>query len=178
VSALPRVSSWFSWHDYLIRPGSRLLDVACGEGRHSVAAAALGASVTALDRDEARIATGQDYAAARGLAIDWHIVDLEQEWPPLGAFDAVLVFNYLDRAGMPRLRDFLAPGGVLIMETFLESQRALGWGPQAPEHLLRPGELAQLTAPLETVHGREVTEPADSGRSRAVASIVAERRPT
>jgi hypothetical protein len=86
------------------------------------------------------------------------------------------VFNFLDRQRMPQIRDLVAPGGLLIMETFLEWQRALGWGPTSDEHLLRAGELSALVSPLEPVHGREVFEPLDAGRQRAVASIVAQRR--
>ena len=52
VARLPLPSTWFTWHDYLITKGSRVLDLACGEGRHSVAAALKGATVTALDKDE------------------------------------------------------------------------------------------------------------------------------
>jgi tellurite methyltransferase len=150
-----------------------VLDLACGEGRHSLAAAALGARVTALDRDEARLATGKELAETNGLSIDWRIVDLEDTWPELGCFDAVLVFNYLDRARMPRVREVIDPGGILIMESFLTTQRELGWGPTSDDHLLRPGELARLIAPLRVLHGREVLEPIDAERWRAVASIVA-----
>jgi hypothetical protein len=69
----------------------------------------------------------------------------------------------------------VARGGVLIMETFLRAQRDLGWGPAGAEHLLEPGELTQLVRPLEVVHGREVLEPVDAERWRAVASVVARR---
>ena len=54
--------------------------------------------------------------------------DLEEPWPDSGTFDAVLVFNYLDRASMPRILGLVAPGGLLMMETFLEAQRELGLG--------------------------------------------------
>lgn len=170
---LNRPSTWFLWQAHWIRPGTRVLDVACGEGRHSLAAAALGASVVAVDRDESRLRLARDRAATTGLAIEWRDLDLEDAWPDLGSFDAVLVFNYLDRASMPRLLRLLSPGGVLIMETFLDAQRDAGWGPTSEKHLLRPGELARLVAPLKIVHGREVLEVVDSRRWRAVASIVA-----
>jgi tellurite methyltransferase len=153
----------------------RVLDVACGEGRHSLAAAILGADVVALDRDETRLATARELAVAHDLAVDWRVVDLEAPWPELGRFDAVLVFNYLDRARMPEIRELVAPGGLLMMESFLTSQRELGWGPASEDHLLRPGELARLAAPLTVVHGREVLEPVDAERWRAVASVVARR---
>jgi len=174
---LPMPSTWFTWHDYLLRPGMRVLDVACGEGRHSLAAAARGASLVAIDRDGAALERGRAAAAARGLDIDWREADLEADWPAMEPFDAILVFNYLDRERMPQIREALAPGGLLIMENFLVTQRELGWGPTRDAHLLARGELAQLVAPLEVVHGREVLEPVDVERWRAVASVVARRRP-
>ena len=174
---LPLPSTWFTWHDYLFRPGMRVLDLACGDGRHSMAAAARGAVVTAWDRNAAALEAGRTAADARGLRIDWQEVDLAAEWPSVPPFDAILIFNYLARERMPQVRTALAPGGMLIMETFLTTQRDLGWGPTADEHLLTRGELAQLVAPLEVLHGREVLEPVDVERWRAVASVVARRRP-
>lgn len=176
VSRIPRPSTWFLWHTHLVRPGARVLDLACGEGRHSLAAAALGARVTGLDRDETRLATARERAEAQGLPIEWRILDLEGPWPELGDFDAVLVFNYLDRARMTRLVDLVAPGGLLLMETFLTAQRRLGWGPTSDDHLLRPGELPHLVAPLTVIHGREVLEAIDVERWRTVASVVAVRK--
>jgi 2-polyprenyl-3-methyl-5-hydroxy-6-metoxy-1,4-benzoquinol methylase len=160
----------------VIRRGARVIDLACGEGRHSLAAAALGAEVVGVDRDASKLAVARDRADAARLSIDWRQADLEGEWPELGSFDAVLVFNYLDRASMHRILGLVAPGGRLIMETFLEAQREAGWGPTSEHHLLRNGELARLVAPLTIVHGREVFEAVDAGRWRAVASILAVRR--
>lgn len=172
---LPLPSTWFTWHLHLVRPGMRVLDLACGDGRHSLAAAARGAEVTAWDHDATALEAGRVAAAARGLQVEWQEVDLTGEWPSVPPFDAVLVFNYLARERMPHIRSALAPGGMLIMETFLVTQRDLGWGPTADEHLLARGELAELIAPFEVLHGREVLEPVDVERWRAVASIVARR---
>ena len=173
VPRLPRPSPWFLWHAHRIRSGMRVLDLACGEGRHTLAAAMLGADAVGLDRDETRLATARELADAQDITVDWRVVDLEGPWPELGGFDAVLVFNYLDRARMPEVRDLVAPGGLLMMETFLAGQRELGWGPSSEDHLLRPGELARLAAPLRILHGREALEPIDAERWRAVASVVA-----
>lgn len=175
VSRVTRPSTWFLWHAHVIRPGTRVLDLACGQGRHSLTAAALGAEVVGVDRDAAKLATARERAAAANLAVDWREADLEGPWPELGSFDAVLVFNYLDRASMPRILGLVAPGGRLIMETFLEAQREAGWGPTSERHLLRPGELARLAAPLTVVHGREAFETVDAERWRAVASVIAVR---
>ena len=176
VSRSTRPSTWFLWHGHRVGPGQRVLDLACGEGRHALAAAARGARVTAIDKDEARLAAGRERAEAQGLSIEWTAADLEEPWPQLGGFDAVLMFNYLDRARMPQTIELIEPGGFLMMETFLSIQRELGWGPTSDDHLLHPGELARLVSPLEVVHGREVLEAVDAERWRAVASVLAVKK--
>jgi SAM-dependent methyltransferase len=170
---LPRPSTWFAWHAHRFGPGTRLLDLACGEGRHSLAAAALGATVVGVDRDESRLARARELADWKGLSIEWRIVDLEGQWPDFGSFDAVLMFNYLDRARLPQVRGLVAAGGLLMMETFLAAQRDLGWGPTSDDHLLQPGELARLMRPFRVLHGRDVLEPVDAERWRAIGSVLA-----
>lgn len=177
VLYLPRPSTWLMWHDYLFQPGMTVLDLACGEGRHALKAAQWGATVTAVDADDTKLETGREAASRLGVSVDFRCVDLTGSWPEFGAFDVVMLFNYLDRDRMPDIRELIAPRGFLFMETYLEWQKALGWGPSKPAHLLNPGELARLAAPLETIHGREVFEPVESNKVRAVASIVAQRRP-
>lgn len=153
-----------------------MLDLACGSGRHAIAAAALGAQVVGLDRDPAQLALARKEAERRGLAIEWIEADLERTWPDLGTFDAVLVFNYLDRPRMDRIVAAVGEGGVLLLETFLEIQRQLGWGPTSDAHLLRFGEITSLVAPLDVVHAREAFEPADEAQWAALGSVLAQRR--
>ena len=69
----------------------------------------------------------------------------------------------------------VAPGGLLIMETFLEAQQAFGWGPSSDAHLLRPVSSRALVPPLVVVHGREVVEAVDDERWSAVASVLAQK---
>jgi SAM-dependent methyltransferase len=175
VLYLPRPSTWLTWHDYLFPPGVRVLDLACGEGRHALRAAQWGAKVVALDNDEAKLETGREAAGRLGIEVDFRLADLTGEWPSLGTFDVVLVFNYLDRARIEDIKAAVRPGGTLLMESYLEWQRALGWGPTKDEHLLAPGELARLIAPFEVLHGREVFEPLDASKIRAVASVAARK---
>jgi len=173
VSAGPeRPSPWFTWHAGVIRPQSRVLDVACGRGRHAIAAASLGAAVTAVDGDAERITAGR--RAARTLPIEWVCADLGTFPLPPRVFDVVMVFNYLDRARMPELREAVKPGGYMLCETFLEAQREHGWGPTSDDHLLKPGELLQLVEPFEVILAREALDFV-GGRPMAVASIVALR---
>ena len=152
-----------------------MLDLACGAGRHALAAAELGARVVAVDRDAALIEAARAEATRRRLAIEWVEADLEKTWPDLGAFDVVLLFNYLDRDRMHAVRDVVAPGGLLMMETFLVVQKQLGWGPTRDAHLLKPGEIARLVAPFEVIHAREAFEPADEAQWAALASVLAQR---
>jgi 2-polyprenyl-3-methyl-5-hydroxy-6-metoxy-1,4-benzoquinol methylase len=169
-----RPSSWFSWHAALVKPGARVLDVASGGGRHAIAAAELGARVTAVDADGGRLRNARKAAQHRRLSVEWIEADLEQYAVPECTFDVVMIFNYLDRRRMLDFSRAVRPGGFFILETFLEGQRELGWGPKSDEHLLKPGELPNLLAPLEVVLYREALDFSD-GRPMAVASVLAAR---
>jgi SAM-dependent methyltransferase len=130
-----------------IRPGGRVLDLACGGGRHTRALSALGFQVAAVDRD------AQAIAMLAGVArVDARVADLESgPWPYPGVrFDAVVVTNYLHRPLLPVLVDSLAEGGVLIYETFARGNECYG-RPSNPAFLLEPGELLRAAAGLRVI---------------------------
>jgi hypothetical protein len=104
-----------------------------------------------------------------GMAITTRVHDLEQGDAELGraAFDLVVVTHYLHRPLMPAIVAALAPGGVLIYETFTRAQAANG-RPTNPDFLLEDGELPTLVAPLRVVRQRE-----GEYDGRFVASVVA-----
>lgn len=124
-------------------PAGEVLDLACGSGRHARLFARLGHPVLAVDRDP------QALASAAGAGIATLEVDLEEEgaaWPfEAGRFAGIVVTNYLHRPLMANLIASLAPGGVLIYETFALGNEAFG-KPSNPAFLLRPGELLDLAA--------------------------------
>ena len=62
--------------------------------------------------------------------------------------------RYLHRPLFPKLRAALRPSGVLVYETFTTEQASRG-KPTNPDFLLRPGELAELVAPLRVLRQRE-----------------------
>lgn len=138
-------SDWVRRWAPLIAPGGRVLDLACGSGRHLRWLARQGWQVTGVDRDAAAVAP---------LAAEAEIVvaDLEDgAWPLTGRrFDGIIVTNYLWRPKLPRVLEALAPGGVLIYETFGLGQAALG-RPSRPEFLLRPGELLEVARELRVI---------------------------
>lgn len=126
-----------------LAPAGEVLDLACGSGRHARLFARLGHPVLAVDRDP------QALASAAGAGIATLEVDLEEEgaaWPfEAGRFAGIVVTNYLHRPLMANLIASLAPGGVLIYETFALGNEAFG-KPSNPAFLLRPGELLDLAA--------------------------------
>jgi SAM-dependent methyltransferase len=137
---LDRPSRWVERFVGQIEPGARALDLACGGGRHSRLLVARGAHVTAVDRDAAAIARLECGPGIRAVCADVE----SGPWPTAAEqFDAIVVTNYLHRALFPRLRDALAPGGVLIYETFMVGNERFG-KPSNPDFLLRPGELLDL----------------------------------
>jgi len=135
-------SHWIVRWGGLIGAGASVLDGAAGGGRHSRFLASRGLKVTALDRDISAL-TAQPGIEAIGA-------DLENgsPWPlPGRTFGAVVVTNYLHRPLFPALLDALAPGGILLYETFMAGNERFG-RPSRPEFLLKDGEL------LEWVRGR------------------------
>ena len=139
----------------------RALDVACGSGRHALLLAAAGLEVHAIDRDAAAIEALRAAAGKLGLALRAEVRDLEAGGAgpaaplgPAGAYDMIVVFHYLHRPMLPALVRSLAPGGLLLYETFTVDQAARGH-PKNPAFLLEHGELPRLVAPLEILRQRE-----------------------
>lgn len=134
-------SAWVQRWSALIPIGGRALDVACGGGRHLRWLAARGHPVTGVDRDAEAV------TPLRSLG-EIVVADIEHgPWPFAGRhFDAVVVTNYLWRPLLPVLVDAVAPGGVLICETFALGNETVG-RPRNPDFLLRPGELLDAARP-------------------------------
>lgn len=153
----------------LIAPGVAVLDVAAGGGRHSRFFADRGHRVTALDRDTSAL------AAYSGIEIVQADLEDGSPWPlPGRTFGAVVVTNYLHRPLFPVLLDALAPGGVLLYETFMDGNERFG-RPSRPEFLLKDGELLDLARSRLSVtayEARMISEP-----KMAMVQRIAARRP-
>lgn len=138
-------SAWVQRWTHLIPPASPVLDVACGAGRHMRWLAAQGHAVTGVDRNPDALAL----AAGAGTTV---LADIENgPWPlPGQTFGAVIVTHYLWRPLLPVIVQSVAPGGVLIYETFAAGNETVG-KPSRPDFLLQPGELLRATEGLRTV---------------------------
>jgi SAM-dependent methyltransferase len=138
---LSEPSEWLVRYAHLLPANARVLDVACGAGRHVRWLAERGFVVTALDRDADALASLQTLLPQAKICV----ADIESAaWPLAGQqFDAVLVTNYLHRPLWATLFGAMAPGGLLIYETFAAGNEQFG-KPSRPDFLLNPGELLDV----------------------------------
>jgi SAM-dependent methyltransferase len=125
-----------------------LLDWACGSGRHSILATSLGFKVTAVDQDVAQL---HSQSVRDALDIDCLTADLEvledaraQKLFTAQRFDVIVVSNYLFRPRLSLLFGLLAPGGLLVYETFADGNAVFG-KPSRPAFLLENHELIDRT---------------------------------
>jgi tellurite methyltransferase len=165
-------ATWLVMNRALLPPSGRALDVACGRGRNAVWLAREGFLTTAIDRDPSAVAELEARAQRESLPLTARAMDLEGHAAVLGAaaYDVIVVVHYLHRPLFPALLEALAPGGVLVYETFTVAQAARG-RPTNPAFLLEPGELPRLVSPLEVRAARE-----GDFEGRFVSSVVAIRQ--
>jgi cyclopropane fatty-acyl-phospholipid synthase-like methyltransferase len=119
--------------DYLektfgVKPGARLLDVPCGNGRHSIELARRGYGVTGIDLSDEFLA-----AARAELDADWRSGDMRALKLEVSAFDGAFCFGnsfgYLDHTGVVAFLSALAaalkPGAKLAIETGMTAESIL-----------------------------------------------------
>lgn len=114
-------------HDDSAPPRSQaaaILDLCCGEGRHSLELARRGFRVTGVDRTRLHLDEARRRAVAEGLEVEWVEEDARQ-FRREGAFDAAInmftSFGYFedpddDRRVAGNLHASLREGGALLME--------------------------------------------------------------
>ena len=173
VSSEPATpSAWVVRFAPVLPAGGEVLDLACGGGRHTRLLLACGHRVVAVDRDITQLG---DLAAAAGVTA--LAADLEggAAWPlGVGRFAGVIVTNYLHRPILPAIVAAVAPGGLLIYETFAVGHERFG-RPRNPAFLLQPGELPAAVAGHLTILAYEHCETTNP--RPAVVQRLAARRP-
>jgi cyclopropane fatty-acyl-phospholipid synthase-like methyltransferase len=143
--------------------GRRLLDLGCGEGRHSLLAARLGFVPTGVDYEPRAISRARKFADEAGLgdAVTWLVADvLRLPFRP-GSFDVVIDYGCLHHQKKSNWPDYLAavttaltPEGHFLLSVFSTAFRT--YGPQerawhlahgAYRRFFTAGELRRLFDP-------------------------------
>ncbi|GIV05902.1 MAG: hypothetical protein KatS3mg016_1477 [Fimbriimonadales bacterium] len=131
------------------------LDLGCGSGRDAVYLADLGYQVIAVDRLPEALERGRDLQrryAPDSLPIQWVCADLEKsDWQPHRAFDLIVMFYFYSSAVIPRVCDWLKPGGMLLIEAFTTEHRARFGKPASSLRVARLGELQRRLSPTMRV---------------------------
>src|SRR5688572_13874325 len=122
---LTRTEVDFLVHRLGLAPGARVLDLACGHGRHAVALAERGMRVTGVDISASVLAVARERGVRRGVELDLVRADM-RELDADREFDAVCnfasAFGYHpteedDLEVLRRVGRALVPGGHLLIET-------------------------------------------------------------
>ncbi len=142
-AATTEASAWVQRFASLVPAGGEVLDLACGGGRHSRLFLDLGYPVLALDRDLSRL---NDLISRDNFSTQQHDLEDGRAFPLAPeSFAGTIVTNYLYRPILPDIVQSVAPGGILIYETFARGNERFG-RPSNPDFLLKPGELLDAVA--------------------------------
>lgn len=177
-------------HDYKLNPfeeralpwlAGNVLDLGCGLGNLSLAAAARGAQVTAYDACENAVDDLAERAVASGLDVWVKAVDLKG-WRPEKTYDAVaciglLMFFARDDAlaGIRAVSDAVRPGGVAVVNAMIEGSTFLAMFDPDAYYLFKPEELAAPFAGWEFLHDSEEEFPAPGNTIKRFRTLVVRR---
>lgn len=169
-------AAFLAAHASLLPIAGRALDVACGAGRNALFLAERGLDVLGVDVSPVGLALAQRAAAARGLSLELVAADLRAFALPRAAFSVVTCIHYLERSIFAALEAAIAPGGVLVFETFTRDQLAFPEAhPRRAEFLLAPQELLRAFPSLEVVRYAEGEHRLADGRRATLAQLIARR---
>lgn len=142
-----------------LTPGSHLLDVPCGSGRHTLALAARGHRLTGVDISAEAIGYARRAAAEAHVDVELIVAEM-RDIPRNGSFDAAVCmgnsFGYLDFAGT---REFVAalagavrPGGGLVIDFGATAESVLPHYSGEPR-TMRTGDIAVVATSEYEVAG-------------------------
>jgi SAM-dependent methyltransferase len=149
------------------RDDALALDVACGQGRHAASLSRAGYHVVAMDvsmsglqhtrevlLDSRQALVDSREAHTRSFLVVQADVDA---WPFAPAtFDLVIQVDFLDRRIFALLRESLRPGGLLLIDTFLDQGRKNAEGPSRSDFLLVISELPGVFGDFDVLRYEEV----------------------
>jgi SAM-dependent methyltransferase len=121
--------------------GGVAFDLACGVGRHAVALAKHGLSVTGFDISSVGLERCRARAAEAQVDVQTVLCDLDDWHPEPASADVVVVVSYHGEGLAQRIRRALRPGGHVVYASFSIDQLKFEGGPRNADWLIQPGEL-------------------------------------
>ena len=126
-------------------PEGRVLDIAMGGGRNAVFLAGKGFDVEGVDISSAYVNQALALAEQNGIHLKARPADLTNKEYRIesGNYDVIICFNYLQRSLIPRIKEGLRHGGMVVYETYTIDQAQFG-RPKNPDYLLKHNELLNM----------------------------------
>ncbi len=163
----------------------RALDIGAGEGRNALFLASRGLDVLAVDQSEVGMQKAQRLARERGLKLRTRAIDLQEFDAADNSLDVISsIFVHLPTALRARvhgrIRAWLKPGGVFLLEAYAPDQLARGTGGPKDPALLASlqtilGELAGLEVEHQAALVRNVSEGQFHTGEASVVQVFARR---
>ena len=152
-------------------PSGRALDIAMGGGRNAIYLAQAGFDVEGVDKSPEAVETAREAAKCAGVTITARVADLEGDYRiERDAYSVIVCFNYLQRPLIPRIKEGIRRGGMVVYETFTVVQAQYG-RPYNPDYLLKHNELLEMFREFRCLRYYEgVVE-----NRKAVAALLAQK---
>ena len=155
-------------------PVGRALDVACGAGRNAILLAQAGYQVDAIDISREGLNLARQNAENLGLSINWIEQDLDQAYRFDTDYDLIIVMWYVNLGLISRLCDCLVPGGYLICQEHLVTDREV-IGPTSLKYRVAAGELREAVSGVDVLLYEESIETNTEGGQLASARMVVKK---
>lgn len=152
----------------------RALDLACGAGRNAVRLAALGYAVLAVDLSLEGLRITRRRAAEGGLRVQPLLADVDRLELLPESFQVVVNTHFLLRSAFDLIRRTLAPGGILVFETFNVDEIDILGGDIRREYALERGELRRVFPEFEVLLYEEGVVQREEGE-RGLARMIARK---
>jgi tellurite methyltransferase len=128
---------------YIPYEGS-VLDMGMGEGRNAVFLAQKGFKVTGVDISSVAVKKSYLLAQEFGVKIKGVVASLKDYKVPANSYDAIICFYYIDRSIIDKMKSWLKPGGVLIVEGHTLREKAQRKDDSSDDTFLKDQELLKL----------------------------------